>query len=235
MHRFKILSLLLAANAAAGACSDDGGEGFNPSGDADIRVVHVAPGAPALDAYVSDNQIADNVIYGQSTSYNSVTGGTQTLVVGTDFAGEAVELLNTPLPLTAGAGYTLALSGTAEGLVPYIIPDDNAAPPTGQAKFRVLHFAQTAPAVDVYVTPPGADLSTTTPTFSAVALGDPTSYATLAPGTYQVRLTGQLSQDVLIDAGTVQLSEGDSRTAIAIESEAGGEPYSIILLDDRRQ
>lgn len=235
MHRFKFLSLLLAASAAVGACSDDGGEGFNPSDDADVRVLHAAPGAPILDVLLTDTQVADNLAYGQSTSYTAVPGGTQTLVVGTDVTGEATELLNVPLPVTAGAGYTVVVGGQADGLVPYVIPDDHTAPPTGQAKFRVLHFAASAPGVDVYVTAPGADIGNATPTFSAVAYGDPTSYATLPAGTYQVWLTNQLSTEVAIDAGTIQLGEGDIRTAIAIDAPAGGAPYSAVLLDDRRQ
>jgi hypothetical protein len=236
MQRFKFLSLMLAATAALGACSDDEGEGFNPSNDANIRVVNAATGAPTLDVLLDNNQIADNLAYGQGTSYTTVQGGTPDMVVGTDFSGESTELLTTPFPITGGATYTVVIGGSAEGgVTPYVIPDDAAAPPTGQAKFRVLNFAASAPAaVDVFVTAPGADLSTASPTFSAVGYGDPTSYATLAPGTYQVRVAPQLSREAVIDAGTVQLNDGDSRTAIAIDAPTGGEPFGAILLDDRR-
>jgi len=237
MQRFKFLSLMLAATAAVGACSDDEGESFTPTGDAHIRVVNAATNVPTLDVLLNSTQIADNVAYGQGTSYTSVAGGTPNLVITTDDAtGAAVELLNEPFPVTEGATYTMVISGSAEtGVSPFAIPDDNAAPAAGQAKFRVLNFAASAPAaVDVFVTAPGADLSTATPTFSAVSVGDFTSYVSLPPGTYQVRVAPQLSREAVFDAGTIQLNDGDSRTAIAIDAPAGGEPFGVVLLDDRR-
>jgi hypothetical protein len=233
MHRFKFLSLILAAGAAVTACSDDG-EGFDPNDDVDVRVVHVAPGAPALDVQLTDTRIADNLVYGQSTTYSTVPGGDQTLLVASDFAGQSEELLSVETPLTAGGAYTVVLSGTGDGLVPFVLPDDNTAPPTGQAKFRLMHFAQSAQAVDVYITAPGADLTGQSPTFSALSYGDATSYATLPVGAYQVRIAAAGLPDIVIDAGTVQLAEGDVRTAVAIESPAGGAPYSAVLLDDRQ-
>ncbi len=40
---------------------------------------------------------------------------------------------------------------------------------------------------------------------------------------------------MLIDTGPVELSAGDIRTAVAIESPSGGPPYSAVLLDDTTQ
>ncbi len=234
MQCLKFAGLMLVA-VAAGACGDDAGEGFNPTDEVRIRALHAAPGAPALEVLITDTRIGDNLAYGQSTTYQSVSGGSQVLRVNSDFGDQNEELFAVEAPLTAGAAYTAVVTGGDGGIIPILITDDNSPPPTGQAKFRAMHAAPTAEQVDVYVTAPGADLSTTTPTFTAVTFGTASSYATLPAGAYQVRITLTGSPDVLVDSGALQLNEGDIRTAVAIESPAGGAPYSAVVLDDRAE
>jgi hypothetical protein len=232
MQRLKFMALVVLA--AAGACGDDG-EGFDPTDEVQIRAVNAAPGAPALEVRITDTQIADNLAYGQSTNYETVSGGNQILRVNSDFGDQNEELFAVEAPLTAGAAYTAVVTGGDGGIIPILITDDNSPPPTGQAKFRAMHAAPTAEQVDVYVTAPGADLAATTPTFTAITFGTASSYATLPAGAYQVRVTPTGLPEVLIDSGALQLNEGDIRTAVAIESPAGGAPYSAVVLDDRAE
>ena len=231
MRRLTFATLMLAV-AAATACGDDAGEGFNPTDEVRIRVLHAAPGAPALEVLITDTRIADNLAYGQSTAYQSVSGGDQLLRVNSDFGDQNEEFRAVETPLTPGAVYTVVIAGGDAGIVPIVLTDDNAPPPTGQAKLRAMHAAPTAEAVDIYVTAPGADIAGSTPTFANVSFPTASSYATLAAGQYQVRITATGTPDVLIDGGTLRLDEGDIRTAVAIESPAGGPPYGAVLLDD---
>ena len=46
-----------------------------------------------------------------------------------------------------------------------------------------------------------------------------------------MRVAPQLSREAVFDAGTIQLNDGDSRTAIAVDAPAGGEPFGVVLLD----
>jgi hypothetical protein len=230
MQRLKYMTLLVAAVAAG--CGDDG-EGFNPTDEVQVRALHAAPGAPTLEVLITDSRIADNLAYGQSTGYQAVSGGEQILRVNSDFGDDGEELFAVQAPLTAGAAYTVVVTGSEGEIEPILLTDDPAPPPTGQAKFRVIHAAAAADLVDIYVTAPGALLAGTTPTFTSISFGSGSSYATLPVGPYQVRITRAGSQEILVDSGTIQLSEGDIRTAVAIESPAGGAPYSAVLLDDR--
>jgi hypothetical protein len=86
----------------------------------------------------------------------------------------------------------------------------------------------------VYVTAPGADLVGTAPTFT-VGFSTASSYATLPAGSYQLRVTPASSQEVLIDTGALELADGDIRTVVALETAAGGPPYSTAILDDRAE
>jgi hypothetical protein len=223
---------LALAVTVAGACGEDAGAGFNPDDEVRIRALHAAPGAPALEVLITDERIADNLGYGQSTTYQSVNGGDRVLRVNSDFGGQNEELIAVEAPLTAGAAYTVVVAGGDAGIVPIILTDDPSAPPAGQAKLRVMHAAPTADAVDIYLTAPGGDLTGATPTFSGVSFGGASSYATVPVGAYQVRVTTAGTQDVLVDSGALQLDQGEIQTAVAIESPSGGAPYSAVLLDD---
>ena len=231
MQCLKLAGLMLAV-AAVGACGEDGGAGFTPTDEVQIRALHAVPGAPALEVLITDARIADNLGYGQSTTYQAVAGGTQVLRVNSDFGGQNEELLAVETPLTTGSAYTVVVAGGDAGIVPILLTDDRTAPPTGQAKLRLMHAAPTADAVDVYLTAPGADLTAATPAFTGVSFGSASSYATVPAGPYQVRVTTAGTQEVLVDSGALQLNEGEIRTAVAIESPAGGPPYGAVLLDD---
>ncbi|MGH7518104.1 MAG: DUF4397 domain-containing protein [Gemmatimonadales bacterium] len=245
MQRLTFAFLILGAVLAVG-CGDDTGEAFNPNdpndpsdpgGDFDpstevrVRAFHAAPGGPALDVLVNDGPIADALAYGESSRYSTAAGGDAVLLVRSDADDE--DLFAVEQPLTAGATYTVIVAGGDAGILPVVLTDDNAAPPAGQAKVRVVHAAPSiAEAVDVYVTAPGADIGTATPTFPDVTFATASSYAALPAGTHEIRLTPAGSAEVLVDSGPVELAAGAIRTAVGIESPQGGAPYSAVLLDD---
>ena len=64
-----------------------------------------------------------------------------------------------------------------------MLEDDRTAPPAGNVKVRAVHGAPSAPAVDVYVTAPGADLQTATPALTNVPFGAASDYLAGPPVT----------------------------------------------------
>ena len=97
---------------------------------------------------------------------------------------------------------------------------------------RAVHGAPSAPAVDIYVTAPGADLEAATPALTGVPFGAASDYLTAPAGDYQVRVTPAGSKTVVIDSGTLTLAAGQVRTAIAVDSPGGGAPFELLLLPD---
>ena len=111
------------------------------------------------------------------------------------------------------------------------LTDDNAPSAEGNAKVRVIHFAS-APTVDIYLTAPDADLEAEPPTLVALRNFDASDYLEASTGDYQIRVTSVGSKTVLIDGGTQALGPGEVRTVVVVDAEGGGEPFSLLVLED---
>ncbi|HEY7613377.1 MAG TPA: DUF4397 domain-containing protein [Gemmatimonadales bacterium] len=225
--KLKLMTLFLAGVLAAG-CSDDDSTG--PAGEAQVRVVHASPDAPNVDVLVDGDQVLGDVPYLAASDYLDVPAGVRNVQVNA--AGSSTSVIDEDLDLTEGTDYTIIASGFAASLEPLVLTDDNAAPAAGNAKVRAIHGAPSAPAVDIYVTAPGADLGEATPVLTGVEFGDVADYVEVPAGSYQVRVTLAGTTTVAIDSGTLTLTAGQVRTAIAVDAAGGGAPFDLLVLPD---
>ncbi len=225
----KLLTLGLTVAAFAAGCSDDDSS-TAPATEAGVRVVHASPDAPNVDVLVDDAQVLSSVPYLGSSSYLEVPAGTRNIKVNA--AGTTTTVIDADVPLTAGADYTVIAGGLVSDIAPIVVEDDRSAPPTGNAKVRAVHGAPSAPAVDIYVTAPGADLAVATPTLTSVPFGTASGYLAIPAGEYQLRVTPAGSKIVVIDSGTLPLVAGQVRTVIAVDASGGGAPFDLLLLAD---
>ncbi|HWN19623.1 MAG TPA: DUF4397 domain-containing protein [Gemmatimonadales bacterium] len=227
--KLKFLTLLLAAGTLTAACSDDD-DNTGPEGEARVRVVHASPDAPDVDVLVDDAEVLGDVPYLTASDYLDVPAGNLNLMVNA--AGTATTVVDADLSLVDGTDYTVIATGLAEAIEPIVLQDDNSAPASGNARVRAIHGAPGAPAVDIYVTAPGADLETTIPLLANVEFGDVADYIEAPAGDYQVRVTPTGTKTVVIDSGTLTLSSGQVRTAIAVDAAGGGAPFDLLVLED---
>jgi hypothetical protein len=226
--KLKLLTLLLAGVLAAG-CSDDDSTG--PDGEASVRVVHASPDAPDVDVLVDGSAVLSEVPYLAVSDYLEVAAGVRNVQVNA--TGTTTSVIDEDLELAEGANYTIIASGLAASIEPLVLTDDDSAPTSGNARVRAIHGAPSAPAVDIYVTAPGADLEETTPVLSGVEFGDVADYVEVPAGDYQVRVTLGGTTTVVIDSGALALSSGQVRTVIAVDAAGGGGPFDLLLLSDR--
>ena len=228
--KLRLLTLGFAAAAFAAGCSDDDDSNTGPATEAGMRVVHASPDAPSVDVLVDDAQVLTAVPYLGSSSYLDVPAGSRNVKVNA--AGTSTTVIDADLPLTAGTDYTVIAGGSVSDIAPILLEDDRTAPPTGNIKVRAVHGAPGAPAVDIYVTEPGADLQAATPALTNVPFGAASDYLTAPAGDYQVRVTPAGSKTVVIDSGPLTLAAGQVRTAIAVDSPGGGAPFDLLVLQD---
>lgn len=224
----KLLTLLLAATAVTAACSDDDNTG--PDGEARVRVVHASPDAPAVDILVDDAEVLADVPYRAASGYLEVAPGQRNLKVNA--AGTATTVIDADVELTDGTDYTVIASGPVAALAPIVLEDDNTAPGAGNVKVRAIHGAPGAPAVDIYVTAPDADLASESPVLTGVEFGDVADYIEAPAGAYRVRVTPTGSKTVVIDSGELSLASGEVRTVIALDAAGGGAPFELLVLPD---
>jgi hypothetical protein len=227
----RILRIGLAAAVALGAvgCGDDAAE--PGASEARVRVVHASPDAPAVDVLVDGTAVLEGVGFGAASSYLPLEAGDRRLQVRA--AGTSTVVIDDQPALDDGASYTVIASGLVADISALVLRDDPTAPPAGRARLRVVHGAPSAPAVDVYVTAPGADLAGATPALTGVEFRDASSYLEVPAGSYQVRVTVAGTTQVAIDTGTLALAAGQVRTAIAIDAPGAGAPFGVLLLADR--
>ena len=227
--KLKLLTLLLATSALTAACSDDD-DNTGPDGQARVRVVHASPDAPAVDVLVDDSKALSDVSYLTASDYVELADGAHNVKVNA--AGTSTTVIDADVDLADGSDYTVIASGLIEAIEPIVLEDDNSTPAAGTARVRAIHGAPSAPAVDVYVTAPGADLEAASPVLSNVAFGDVAEYLEVPAGDYQVRVTAAGTKTVVIDSGALTLASGQVRTAIAVDAAGGGAPFDLLLLND---
>jgi ABC-type glycerol-3-phosphate transport system substrate-binding protein len=225
--KLKLLSLLFAASALTAACSDDN---TGPTAEARVRVVHASPDAPEVDVLVDDAEVLGDVPYLTASDYLGVPAGGRNVKVNA--AGSTTTVIDADVSLVDGTDHTVIASGLLAAIEPIVLEDDNSAPAAGNVKVRAIHGAPSAPAVDIYVTAPGADLAAETPALSNVEFGVVADYIEAPAGDYQVRVTPTGTKTVVIDSGVLTLASGQVRTAIAVDATGGGAPFDLLLLED---
>ena len=226
--KLKFLTLLLAAATLTGACSDDDNTG--PDEQARLRVVHASPDAPDVDVLLDDAEVLSDVPYLAASSYLEAPAGDRNVKVNA--AGTTTTVIDADVSLADGSDYTVIASGLVAAIEPLVLEDDNTAPAAGNVKVRAIHGAPSAPAVDIYVTVPGADLADETPVLTGVEFGDVADYIEAPAGAYQVRVTLAGTKTIVIDSGTLTLTSGQVRTAIAVDAGGGGGPFDLLVLSD---
>jgi Domain of unknown function (DUF4397) len=227
--KLKLLTLLLAATALTVACDDDD-DNTGPEGEARIRVVHASPDAPEVDVLLDDTEVLSDVPYLVASGYLETSAGDHNLKVNA--AGTTTTVIDADATLADGTDYTVIASGLVAEIEPIVLEDDNSAPAPGNVRVRAIHGAPSAPAVDVYVTAPEADLDAATPVLTNVAFGDVAPYLEVPAGDYQVRVTPAGTKIVVIDSGALTLASGQVRTAIAVDAPGGGAPFDLLVLAD---
>jgi Domain of unknown function (DUF4397) len=227
--KLKLLTLVLAASALTAACSDDD-DNTGPESQARVRVVHASPDAPNVDVLLDDAKVLSDVPYLTSSAYLETSEGDHNLKVNA--AGTATTAIDADVTLADGTDYTVIASDLVAQITPIVLEDNNTAPAAGNARVRAIHGAPSAPAVDIYVTAPGADLESATPVLTGVAFGDVADYLEVPAGEYQVRVTVTGTKIVAIDSGALTLESGQVRTAIAVDAPGGGAPFDLLVLAD---
>jgi hypothetical protein len=203
------------------------------SGPAQIQFVHASPDAPRLDFRVDGALAAGNRGYLEISPYQAVTPGRRLLV--TTQAGDSVPLLENAEELAAGTRYSYLVVDFFDFLFePVFLVNNVAGVPAGQARLRFLHAmpSEAFSLFDVYVTAPGADLSTATPVLRDVDFLATTDYVTVPIGARQVRFALAGSTDVFVDSGELTFASGQVRSILAVEQPGSGEPYFTLVVPE---
>lgn len=210
---------LLAALALAAPALAQG------TGEAQVRVAHLAPDAPNVDVYVNGEPALTNVPYTTISDYLTLPAGTQQVTVYA--AGDtATPVIDTPVDLAAGAAYTVAAVGLiADGsLTAQVYEDDLRAPSGDNAKVRVVHASPDAGPVDVV--PAGGE-----PLVSGLAFPEATPYAEVPADTYTLDVNAAGTKQTVLTVPDATLASGGVYSAFAVGT-VYADSLQVLLVQD---
>lgn len=120
--------------------------------NAQVRVAHMSPDAPAVDIYVDGNKALTNVPFKTVSDYLPLPAGDHRFEVRpTGAAATDKAVIDAKATVEAGKAYTVAAINEVAKIAPLVLVDDVAAPAAGKTKVRVVHASPDAPAVDIAV------------------------------------------------------------------------------------
>jgi hypothetical protein len=211
-----IVALLVAATPVAAA------------DNAMVRVLHASPDAPAVDVYVDGEKVGAPLAgleFGDLSEYVSLPAGTYDIKVCATADASVCPIDASGVTIAAGTHYTIAATNALASIEAQIITD-TPSPRDGKTQVRVVHFSADTPAVDVLTQDGSAKV------VENLAYPDPTSYLTLAAGSYDLKVCAAADNSVCpLDPPALDLEAGHSYSVFAIGSLDGGSLTAVVAVD----
>jgi hypothetical protein len=228
MKSIRTLAALIGALSILAACGGGGNDVGTVLGisNPQARFIHAIPLGPNLDYYLNAQANSTNVQYKGVTRYRTVGSGSQT--ASYNVAGSGTSVASQQFNAANGHHYTtIAVPGSSSDIA---VIDDPYAKGLLSDKARVRGFNASANAqnVDIYVVPPGTDITNQSPTVSGVAYknaspasGQDSVY--LSGGSYQVIVTNAGTKTAILKSATVNLANNADWLLVTIPSGGIGD------------
>ncbi|MDC0603584.1 DUF4397 domain-containing protein [Aliiglaciecola sp.] len=238
MKGFKSLLIIPLVTFGLVACNDDDDDPVTPVPIPEVlvstlRIIHTSPDAPVVNVYANDAILAglENVDYQVGSADIVIDEGDYAVRVEAVVPGGNLDVIDATLTFEGNTTYNVfAVDTVADGVEALIVSNADTAVTAGSARVQVVHAAPNAPAVDIYVTAPGADLAAEQPVATA-DYKDFTGQLEVPAGDYQIRITLAGMTDVVYDSGTVNLPDGADLVIAATQNVATGEsPVTLLAI-----
>ncbi|HEY7944463.1 MAG TPA: DUF4397 domain-containing protein [Casimicrobiaceae bacterium] len=194
-----LLVLSCVVSLALGGCNTGKGVS-NGSTHGSLRMINLIPNAGGPLNVVFDTQpFVTGLGFEAMTQYQEIDAGSREIQVSV--AGTSTNAIDTTQTFLADTLYTYVAFGPVSAANAIIVNDTLTVDPgAGMFALRVINGARNNGAVDVYVTPPGEDLNTVSPSIAGVIYGASSTFVNLAAGSMEVRVTPANSKLVIYDA-----------------------------------
>lgn len=220
MIRRALCVLLCLCAVALSGCNTGEGVGAQPIVTR-VRVVNLIPNAASITLTLDTSApVVTGLAFEQLTQYLGVDPGTREFKVSVD--GGATTLLDVTLPLAAGTDYSFIVYGPVEAAGSQLTLDlKQPVPNGGTFSFRLIDVATGVGPIDIYLTPPGADISATAPVVANSSIGGVSAFVSVPAGDYQIRVTPNGTKEIIYDSGSTT-SFGDKTFVQAVAFAKGG-------------
>ncbi len=210
-----LLGMFWSALLAAGLTACNTGEGVTDPATrfSDLRVANFIPDATGpVNVTVAGQNLVSGVGFEMVTPYQQINSGAQSVEVSV--AGTAGNIISTTPTFVGATNYSFLTYGSAEEPAFVAITDVYVDPGAGMFSIRAVNAATGVKSVDVYVTPPGADLNIAAPNLAGVGLGTASLAIILPVGDYEIRVTSSGTKDVIYDTTPTSFAEHSAFEAV---------------------
>ena len=193
-----------------------------------VRYLHGAADAPALDVAVDGKTVVTNLLFGTvspSSGYLSVSAGSHRVEMRD--TGTTTDLINSTVSFASGKEYTFLAAGllAQSNVSAVLLTDDHSAPANGNIKLRLVHISPSvapvppdAPGrINIYFLTPGTDITGLSPTIPNLAYTQASAYQEIASGPVEVIVTRTTDQNPIADQ-TYNPASGQNRTLVFLDT-----------------
>ncbi|EJM7845677.1 DUF4397 domain-containing protein [Vibrio parahaemolyticus] len=233
MKGFSRAALTMVAALGLSACGSDS----DTIEYSNLQAVHASSDAPLANVWINDKPSLKGVDYGMGSGYMKLREGMNSIQVDVQLPSDetATVIPKTELDLDSDLNYNVFVIGDADGspnpVEPLVVTHSaDSMADANSLDVQVVHVASGVPAVDLYVTEPGADLASATPLIN-LAYKASTDVLNIPAGEYQVRLA--VGDSVAFDSGTISLAANSNLTIAAIGTGDSNStsPVKLLVLD----
>ncbi len=202
-----------------------------------LRALHASPDAPAVNILVNGAAALSGVDYAQGSGFLPVVEENNVQVEAIVPGGNLI-VIDADIDLDYSTETTVIAVDDVAGPVRPLAITNASGTLIGQGNFRaqVVHAAQAAPPVDVFVTAFGADLAASAPingAGTAIAFEEFSGQLEVPAGDYQIRITLDDDTDsVVYDSGEISLAAGADLMIVAVDNVGPGDSaVQLVVLD----
>lgn len=191
-----------------------------------VRVIDASYIAPAINVVVEGVTIASNIGQGSISSYSTLAANSAALIKITEVS-DGTALVTTSGTLEAGHHHTVFLTDNGSSSTGYtvtILEDQQVSAASGHSAFRFLNQAPTVGAVDVYMIPTSATISTSTALVSDLASGKSSGYVSFTSQTVTMVIVPTGETTPAYTSSSLALTGGEVRTVLIVDNQLTSDP-----------
>lgn len=209
-----------------------GGSGGDDGGSASIRLVNLTTSRSAFDLVDADEDttLAGSVAADQASTRATVNDGETGFELRR--AGNDGAVVTASWSLTAGTKYTAIAYGAEGSLKMAMLEEDEDTPEAGKARLRLYNTSADSGSLDLYLTDSDTALEDAAIT-ATVSSSGASSFVTLVPGTYRLRLTASGdTADLRLDLPSVTVTDRGVVTLVLTAGSGGVLVHAATLEQD---
>jgi hypothetical protein len=186
--------------------------------EANVRVAHLSPDAPAVDVFVNGEAALEGVSFGDISGYLPVPAGEYRLQVAPAGAGADAAVIDATVALDAGSWTTVAAANNVANIEPLVFADAPPVPVAGAVLLRAYHASADAPR-RVDIAPDGVGRNKAV--VKKLRFGRNTDFLQLDGGEIDLDIRRPQRKQVLVDIPALDLEAGKVYSAFAATQPDG--------------